>query len=273
MNCKVAVKGIIRRKDGNILIVKRSEDDSFWPGYWETVGGGMEKHEDPQIALLREIKEETNLEVKVREPFNVFTFENEEKEFKVGITFICDYESCDVNLSEEHVEYKWIDPLDIKQYQISKGVQEEIVSYANKYSKSYEKFNVSQKAVIIRDNKCFIAEIYKKPGVWDLPGGRIDSRENPEDGFKRELKEEAGIENFEVLAICDIDYILHPSGSAVYGIVSVIKTDEEIVISPEHAQGKWISEEEIDDYKYIWPAMARMIKKAFLYYKEFSNKE
>ena len=75
----------------------------------------------------------------------------------------------------------------------------EIVAYANKYSKSYEKFNVSQKGVIIRDNKCFIAEVAKRPEIWDLPGGRIDQRENSEDAFKREIKEETGIRNFEIL--------------------------------------------------------------------------
>jgi len=271
MICKIAVKGIIRNNDDKILLIKRSKQDSFCPGYWETVGGGMKEKENPQSGLLREIKEETGLSVKVREPFNVFTFENEKKEFKVGITFICDYENGEVDLSEEHIEYRWIDPLDIKKYKTSDGLLNEIVMYANKYSKSYEKFNVSQKAVIIRDNKCFIAEIAKRPKIWDLPGGRIDRREDSLSAFNREMKEETGVSNFEILATYDCDTWLSLAGAAVYGTASLVQTDEEIKISAEHTKGKWIKEEDVDDYDYIWPSMSRMIKKGFWYNKLLAN--
>ena len=273
MNYKIAVKGIIRRSDDKILLVKRSEEDSFWPGYWGTVGGGMKKKESPQSALLREVEEETDLNVKVRESFNIFNFENEKGEFKVGITFICDYESGEVRLSEEHVDFAWIDPLNIKKYKTSEGLLNEIVTYANKYSKSYGKFNVSQKAVIIRDNKCFIAEITKRPGIWDLPGGRIDQRENLQDAFKREMKEETGISDFEILATYDCDTWLSLAGAAVYGTASLVYTNKDVVISQEHTQGKWITESEVDDYKYIWPAMNRMIKRGFWYYNLLNKAE
>ncbi len=139
MNCKIAVKGIIRNSDNKILLARRSEEDSFWAGYWETIGGGMKENENPQTALHREIKEETNLSVKVREPFNIFTFKNEKDEFKVGITFICDYENGEVRLSEEHIDHKWIAPLEIKKYKTSEGLLKEILAYANKYSENYKK--------------------------------------------------------------------------------------------------------------------------------------
>jgi len=38
---KLTVKGIIRRGDGKILIVKRSANDDHKPELWETVGGGV----------------------------------------------------------------------------------------------------------------------------------------------------------------------------------------------------------------------------------------
>ncbi len=69
----LAVKGIIRRDDGKILVLKRSDKDDHKPGVWETVGGGMDKEEPPREALLREISEETGLKVSVSNPFNVFT--------------------------------------------------------------------------------------------------------------------------------------------------------------------------------------------------------
>ncbi|MCK4540331.1 NUDIX hydrolase [Candidatus Parcubacteria bacterium] len=266
MNFKIAVKGIIRRGDGKILIVKRSSQDSFMPGIWETVGGGVKEKDNPKKALEREIMEEVGLTVRIGEPFNVFTFNNNKGEFKIGITFVCDYLGGEIKLSSEHSDFKWIDPTIIKQFYSIPLFYNEITAYSNKYSADYERFTVSQKAVIIRDDKCFVAEINKTPGIWDLPGGRIDRREDAEKAFRREIKEEIGVSDFEILATYDCDTWLSPVGAAVYGSVSLISTDKKIVLSTEHAQCKWINKSEIDDYNYIWPAMNRMIKKGFWYY-------
>ncbi len=264
---KIAVKGIIRRGDGKILIVKRSGQDSYLPGKWEMVGGGVEEKEKPQIALAREIMEETGLRVVIREPFNVFTFENEKNEFKIGITFICEYAEGEVSLSDEHSEYAWIDPKDIKSYDTALSLCNEITTYANKYSRSYGKFNVSQKAVIIRGNKCFIAEVYKRPGVWDLPGGRIDDREDSLEAFRRELVEETGVSDCEILSTFAGATSMTPAGATVFATASLVRTDQEIVLSQEHVRGKWIGENEVDDHEYIWPAMNRMIKQGFRFNK------
>lgn len=131
----VAVKGIIRRKDGKILIVKRSEGDDHKAGVWETVGGGMDKATSPEENLQREIREEVGLKVKVREPFNVFSFTKDNGEFKVGITFVCDYVSGEVCLSHEHTNFQWINPADFKKYESVPSLHAEIKKYAEKFGK------------------------------------------------------------------------------------------------------------------------------------------
>src|SRR4030066_2362158 len=78
----LAVKGIIRRNDGKILVLKRDNKDDHKPGVWEPVGGGMDREETPQAGLLREVLEETGLNVDAREPFNVFTFKKDTGELK-----------------------------------------------------------------------------------------------------------------------------------------------------------------------------------------------
>lgn len=128
----IAVKGIIRRKDGKILVLKRSSGDDHLPGVWETVGGGMDAEELPQEALAREIQEETGLTVSVGKPFNVFTFRKQTGEFKVGITFLCDAESDTVTLSVEHSEFRWIDPLEFGGLPSVPSLYEEIANYAGK---------------------------------------------------------------------------------------------------------------------------------------------
>lgn len=138
MKHKLTVKGIIRRGDGKILIVKRSADDDHRPGIWETVGGGVEAGVSPQVALKREIREEVGLEVKVGEPFNVFNFIKDNGDKKIGITFLCDYLSGEIKLSEEHSDWQWIDPFDFKKFDSIQSLYNEISSYANKFSGEYK---------------------------------------------------------------------------------------------------------------------------------------
>ncbi|MDP2736244.1 MAG: NUDIX domain-containing protein [bacterium] len=263
MKHKLAVKGIIRRGDGKILIVKRSDSDDHKPGVWETVGGGIEEGVSPKIALEREILEEAGLEVKINEPFNVFNFIKDNGEKKVGITFICDYISGEVKLSEEHSDFKWIDPFDFKKFNSIQSLYNEISSYANKFSGEHERFIVSQKGILIRDNKCLITEVDKEPNIWDLPGGRINNNENSEESFYREIKEELDINNFKILGVVDYEAWYTHSGFAVCGIAKLIETEGEIKLSDEHTSLKWIKEDEIDQYTFVWPAMNRMIKNGF----------
>ncbi len=134
MKFGIAIKGIIR-KDDKILVLKRSSTDDFNSEIWETVGGGMKEEESPEEALKREIMEETGIEVKVVEPFRTFTFRKDTGEFKVGITFICDYISGEIRLSEEHSDYKWIKPEEFENLESIPSLYEEIKLYFEKYGK------------------------------------------------------------------------------------------------------------------------------------------
>lgn len=131
MQYHLAVKGIIKRSDGKILVLKRSSEDDHKPNVWETVGGGMDREETPQEALQREILEETGLMVKVEQPFNVFTFKKDTGEFKVGITFLCNFVSGEVKLSHEHSDFRWIDPKEFAEMESVPSLHEEIARYAD----------------------------------------------------------------------------------------------------------------------------------------------
>lgn len=134
MQFYLAVKGIIRRPDGKILVLKRSATDDHLPEAWETVGGGMDREESPQDALAREIREETGLTASVSEPFHVFTFRKQTGEFKVGITFLCDTEDDTVTLSEEHSDYRWINPQEFADLPSVPSLYDEIAEYAKQYA-------------------------------------------------------------------------------------------------------------------------------------------
>jgi 8-oxo-dGTP diphosphatase len=65
-----AVDAVIEDKEGNIVLIKRKYPP--FQGFYALPGGFVEKGEKTKQALLREIKEETNLTVKVVEKIGVF---------------------------------------------------------------------------------------------------------------------------------------------------------------------------------------------------------
>ena len=141
-------------------------------------------------------------------------------------------------------------------------------------SKEFEKFVVSQVAVLIRDGKCLIMEFADMPNRWGLPGGRLDVGELGEPAFRREIKEELGLASFENLGVVDYEIWHIPRstdmkvGTPLCGVASLIKNDkDEIKLSHEHSQLKWVAEDELKDYDFVWPSAARMFRKGFAYKK------
>ena len=59
----IVVAGALIDADGRVLITKRPEGKKM-AGLWEFPGGKIEKGETPEQALIRELKEELNIETK-----------------------------------------------------------------------------------------------------------------------------------------------------------------------------------------------------------------
>jgi ADP-ribose pyrophosphatase len=60
----VSQKAIIFNREGKILVLRRSGTALSNPGKWDFPGGDLEFGEDAIGGIIREIREETGLEVK-----------------------------------------------------------------------------------------------------------------------------------------------------------------------------------------------------------------
>ncbi|MBA4494459.1 NUDIX domain-containing protein [Paenactinomyces guangxiensis] len=115
MNFPVSIKGIIIRED-NVLLLKNERNE------WELPGGRLEKGEAPQKCLIREIKEELNIDCTVKQLVDTWVYEVLPGKQVFIVIYYCE---CDdfsqLKISEEHVEYGWVSLSKLKQSQIPEG--------------------------------------------------------------------------------------------------------------------------------------------------------
>ncbi len=135
MNVKlfVATKAFINYK-GKILILRESTkySDGTNSGKYDVVGGRVEPGQKFDESLLREIKEETGLSVKLGRPFYVGEWRPKvrgEQWQIVGTFFECFAKSNKVKLSEDHDNYQWINPKNFKKYNLIDNLKPAFESY------------------------------------------------------------------------------------------------------------------------------------------------
>ena len=69
----VAVGAVIEDSEGRILLVQHvKERGGFWQGKWICPGGKLELGETIQEGIMREVKEETNLDIELTAPLVPF---------------------------------------------------------------------------------------------------------------------------------------------------------------------------------------------------------
>ncbi len=146
-------------------------------------------------------------------------------------------------------------------------------------SKKFESFWISQAGIIIKDNKILILELASQPGYWDIPGGRIDVGEGNTsiDAFRREIKEELGVKNFDIIDLVDYDIWYVQKNGQQQGIcVLIFLIDNlntyDIKLSHEHLQYKWVGLNELSQKKFFWPRAIKMLIHGYQKYLQLKNK-
>lgn len=114
----LTVRGIVKNNKDEILIVKRHPKSRTDPEMWELPGGKVENGEFFTDALVREIKEETNLDVKVGDFADAIQNDYMHKRTVQLMMYLVDVKG-DVKISEEHTDWMWASLKKIKNLEIS----------------------------------------------------------------------------------------------------------------------------------------------------------
>jgi 8-oxo-dGTP diphosphatase len=103
----VAVAGLVVR-GSRVLALRRAATNLAGPGLWETVSGRIEQGEEPSVALVREIAEETTLQVRVEErPWDAYAA-SRAGEPMIVVLYRARYLRGEVRLSHEHDAFAWL---------------------------------------------------------------------------------------------------------------------------------------------------------------------
>lgn len=105
---KLSAKVIIRNGDGHCLLLRRSSQSKGNAGKWDLPGGKVDDGETFDAALLREVREETGLEIRLDRVAGAAQSELPER----CIAYIIlegQHISGTVRLSSEHDHHQWVE--------------------------------------------------------------------------------------------------------------------------------------------------------------------
>lgn len=102
----LTVLGVVMKPDGRFLITQRVMTKAWAPGWWEVSGGAAMAGEESLEAVLREVKEETGLDVSDAEGGYMFSYHREnpgegDNYFVDIYRFVLDFDETDLKLQEE----------------------------------------------------------------------------------------------------------------------------------------------------------------------------
>lgn len=99
----VSVTGIVvRSEDGKVLVIRRADD-----GRWVPPGGVLELTETPEQCVVREVREETGVEVRPLRLTGVY------KNMKLGVVslaLLCEAVGGRAQPTDEALTVAWLDP-------------------------------------------------------------------------------------------------------------------------------------------------------------------
>ncbi|NLM39638.1 MAG: (deoxy)nucleoside triphosphate pyrophosphohydrolase [Firmicutes bacterium] len=113
----VPVMAAIIRHEGKILICQRKS--GALAGKWEFPGGKLENGESPEECLVREIREELDVEIEVERIYKAVNMHYSHGDFLL-LSYLAKLVSGEISLVV-HQDYAWVEPRRLMEYDLSKA--------------------------------------------------------------------------------------------------------------------------------------------------------
>ena len=125
MNQRIAVRAIIRQDEKTLLLRRANGRDSIL-GKYELPGGKVDYGEQPEDALARNLKEETDLTVQTAQLFDVLTYvDHDDRDIQyVFILYLVSLRPGDrVTLSQNYDHYIWKKVANLQQDELTESAK------------------------------------------------------------------------------------------------------------------------------------------------------
>jgi 8-oxo-dGTP diphosphatase len=124
----LSVRAVIYDKQGRLLLLKRSMKSKNYPGKWEFPGGKVDPGERFDDAMLREVREETGLNVRLKRFIGAA---KADMPHIIAIQMVMELDAPDTDpiISDEHEAYTWMSPVDM--------LSMELVDWVGPFVKKY----------------------------------------------------------------------------------------------------------------------------------------
>jgi 8-oxo-dGTP diphosphatase len=129
------VRAVIKNERGECLLLRRSNACRSFAGTWEWPGGKADEGEAFDAAVLREVREETGLEVELTGVAGAFGVEMTQMHLAV-LCMEARLTGGTLRLSEEHDDYKWVSITEMPTWDLTSGLKEFAESYVAKKTRS-----------------------------------------------------------------------------------------------------------------------------------------
>ena len=141
----IGIFGIITDEQDRILLCHRRDHD-----LWNLPGGGLEKNESPWEGVVREVKEETGLDVEVKKLIGVYS--KAEKD-EIVFSFECKINSGSITLSDEADKIEYFSLADLPKNTVPKQV-ERIKDYFKKQEDTVLKVQTGEASIkLVKEGK------------------------------------------------------------------------------------------------------------------------
>lgn len=104
---KIVVSGFLYQ-EGKALLIRRAEHETFLPGHYELPGGKVDFGESAEDALIREFKEETNLDITILHPYRTFSYVTGDRHTLEIVFVVSCNDITSLQLSKDHDDTLWL---------------------------------------------------------------------------------------------------------------------------------------------------------------------